>query len=263
MVGLAISSKYNGISLVLAPALIFLAVEWKRLFKDLLRTAETVLISVALMAAGYGIGTPRAILWPAWYFKRMIPAFLNSNTYDLVPDQTIGVFGQWGTLAEVLGWPLLVLFVLALVYALARLIADRTKSVKDARWVVLAVILAVDLPLLVSYLRRPRYFLALAPLIAILVALCLQEGNSAGSRAEPKPFEAHPAMGGGWVGFGAGLFRFAGGQHRAAVLPRCAPARGGICQYAASRQFNRIHSIPSSNRPQAVQSGKTLPDPLL
>lgn len=179
-VGLGISSKYNGIPLVAAPFLAFVYMEWKNLRRDLLRTAETVFISLALTVLGYGIGTPRALLSASWYFKRMIPTFLNSNTYELGPDSVIGLVGQWGTLIEVIGLPVFLLAIAAVITAAVRIVRHyRTKETEgrssmDAVLVFLIIMLIVDLPLLVSFLRRPRYFLALVPFIMVLVALFVQ-----------------------------------------------------------------------------------------
>lgn len=179
-VGLGISSKYNGIPLVAAPLAVFLYVEWQNLRKDLLRALETVFIGLVLTVAGFGIGTPRAVLLASWYFKRMIPTFLNSNTYELAPDAVIGLFGQWGTLIEVLGWPVFVLFIAAAAAAILRLIhhfrgkGTTERPSVDAILVVLVILLVVDLPLLVSFLRRPRYFLLMVPLVMVLAALFLE-----------------------------------------------------------------------------------------
>jgi 4-amino-4-deoxy-L-arabinose transferase-like glycosyltransferase len=51
-VGLAASSKYNGGVLVFAPFIVYLITERKVLFKDLLRTIETLFISAALCFSG-------------------------------------------------------------------------------------------------------------------------------------------------------------------------------------------------------------------
>ncbi|MEJ2759810.1 MAG: hypothetical protein P8046_15130, partial [Anaerolineales bacterium] len=128
----------------------------------------------------YGIGTPRALLSASWYFKRMIPTFLNSNTYELSPDSVIGLVGQWGTLIEVIGLPVFLLAIAAVITAVIRLVRHyRAKETEgrgrmDALLIFLVVMLIVDLPLLISYLRRPRYFLALVPFIMVLVALFVQ-----------------------------------------------------------------------------------------
>jgi hypothetical protein len=179
-VGMGISSKYNGIPLVAAPLAVFLYIQWEHLRKDSLRALETIFIGIALTGLGYGLGTPRAVLAASWYFRRMIPAFLNSNTYELAPDAVIGLFGQWGTLIEVLGWPVFILSIAAVVLALVRLVryyrgkTEDTHGSMQAILVMLVVILIVDLPLLVSFLRRPRYTLPMVPLVMVLVALFVQ-----------------------------------------------------------------------------------------
>ncbi len=179
-VGMGISSKYNGIPLVAAPMLVFLYAEWRNLRRDFLRAAETVFIGLVLTVLGYGIGTPRALLATSWYFKRMIPAFLNSNTYELSPDSVIGLVGQWGTLIEVIGLPVFILFMAAFVAAVVRLVRQtrsketEARSSVDALLVFLIILLIVDFPLLISFLRRQRYFLPLVPFVMVLSALFVQ-----------------------------------------------------------------------------------------
>ena len=67
-VGCAASSKYTGASFLLIVLCVFLIVNWNRLNKDWLRTAETLFIASVLTVAGYVIGTPKSLLWMAFYF---------------------------------------------------------------------------------------------------------------------------------------------------------------------------------------------------
>jgi 4-amino-4-deoxy-L-arabinose transferase-like glycosyltransferase len=93
-VGLAASSKYTGGSLLLVPLFVLIFMNWGDVRRNWLQSFETLFIGGALSFGGYIIGTPKALLWMAYYFKRVIPALqhypqygFNSNPHRLL--------GQW------------------------------------------------------------------------------------------------------------------------------------------------------------------------
>ena len=94
LVGLAASSKYNGASLILAPLVVSLLNYKQTRQNSLLSVLETLLIGLALSGAGYALGTPQALLWMAFYFKRMPVALLNVAAYARQPGSLIGLLGQ-------------------------------------------------------------------------------------------------------------------------------------------------------------------------
>lgn len=188
LVGLAASSKYNGLSLVIVPLVVYLLIQRKVLFKNGLATVETLFIAATLTALGYALGTPKALLWAAFYFKRAVPAILRHATYARQPGSPIGLFGQWQQLIQMLGLGVFLLLAGAVVwYAVLLLRSARGKTVPSQAHlplvgVVLLALLAMDLPMLVSFNYQPRFYLPMLPALAVLGALFVQDlvGISAG-----------------------------------------------------------------------------------
>ena len=176
-VGMATSSKYNGISLVLAPVLVYLYTERRALFKQPLRTFETLFIGGALTFLGYAIGTPKSFFWMSYYFKRMIPALIHTGNYARQPDSVRGILGQYASFANGVGLPLFILFAAAFLWASYKVFQayGLRKEKPDARTGVLAIlvlsILALDLPIMISYNYPVRFFLSMMPIFAVLGAL--------------------------------------------------------------------------------------------
>src|SRR5260221_8649751 len=111
-VGMAASSKYNGISLVIAPILIYIVSHRRALFN--LRTLEIFFIGSVLTFLGFVFGTPKALTSMSFYFKRMIPALLRTGNYLVEPGSVRGYIGQYASFAQGVGLPLFILFVIAL-----------------------------------------------------------------------------------------------------------------------------------------------------
>jgi len=180
-VGMAASSKYNGISLVIAPALVYLIAQRRVLLERPLRTLETIFISSVLTFLGFAVGTPKSFFWMTYYFKRMIPALLRTGNYARQPDSVRGIVGQYGNLADGTGMPLFILFAIAFVWAGYKVIQAR-RSKTEARGpradfiaIALLGILALDLPIMASYNYATRFFLPMMPLFAVLAALFIGE----------------------------------------------------------------------------------------
>ena len=180
-VGMAASSKYNGISLVIAPAAVYLVLQRRHLWKDPLRTVETVFLGGVLTFLGFALGTPKALFWMTYYFKRMVPALLHTGNYARQPDSVRGILGQYASFAEGTGWLLFILFALALGWAVYRTFQAwrSAPEQRDPQTPLLAIlllsILALDLPVMVSYNFATRFFLPLYPLFAVLGALFIAE----------------------------------------------------------------------------------------
>jgi len=178
-VGMAASSKYNGISLVIAPALIYIASRKRDLFD--LRTLETLFIGGVLTFLGFAFGTPKALTWMVYYFKRMIPALLHTGNYLRQPDSVRGYLGQYGSFFQGVGLPLFILFVLALgwtcykVYRVYIVKQEQRDARSDFLVILLLAIFALDIPVLVSYNYPMRFFLPMLSLFAILGALFVAE----------------------------------------------------------------------------------------
>ncbi len=179
--GCAASSKYTGATFVVILVVIYLISNWRTIFQDWLRTAETVFIAAALTVAGYAVGTPKALLWMAFYFKRMLPAALRFASYGRGPDSLIGFSGQWGTFREAVGTAVYVLFLLAFLWSAAKLFFYLTKrmpgdqSRMNVTLVLLIAIVLFDLPFLISYNYVPRFFLPFLPMFAVLASLFVED----------------------------------------------------------------------------------------
>ena len=179
-VGLAASSKYIGGSLVILPLAVYLVAQRKNFRREPLPVAETLFISTALTFLGFASGTPKALFWMTYYFKRVVPALQWQVAYGRQPGSTRGIFGQYGVIADGLGLPLAWLFGAALLWTGYRVWQGyrnpERKAVPPtgAFAILLFAILVLDLPMLFSYNYQLRYFLTLMPLLAVLAAFFVQ-----------------------------------------------------------------------------------------
>jgi hypothetical protein len=179
--GCAASSKYTGVSFIVILIVIYLISNWKTLFKDWLRTLETLFIAAALTVAGYVVGTPKALFWMAFYFKRMVPAALRFASYGRGPDSLIGLYGQWGTFQSAVGTAAYILFLVAFFWSAAKLIlylksrVQEGKNRMDIILVLLVAIILFDIPFLMSYNYVPRFFLPFLPMFAVLASLFVED----------------------------------------------------------------------------------------
>jgi hypothetical protein len=176
VVGMAASSKYIGGSLIILPLAVYLLGQRKNLQKELLPVAETLFISLALAFLGFAAGTPKALFWMTYYFKRVFSALQWQVGYGKQPDSIRGILGQYGVLTDGLGWPLMLLFGAAFIWGWYQVIRGyRKQEIKPASQsgvlaILLFAILVLDLPLLFSYNYQLRYFLTIMPLLAVLSA---------------------------------------------------------------------------------------------
>ena len=180
-VGLAASSKYTGGTLIVVVITVYLAGNWGELKKDLTGSLETLFISIVLAFLGFAVGTPKALLWMTYYFKRMLPAMFRFRVYGAATDVKIGLTGQWSTLQSALGSPLYFLFMASLIWIFVKLtlfyfrkIEEDEKKMKSF-FTLLLTIIVFDLPLLVSYNYVPRFFLPLVPLLAVFSAFFVEQ----------------------------------------------------------------------------------------
>ena len=176
-VGMAASSKYNGISLVLVPVLVYLFTERHSILKQPLRTLETLFIGGALTFLGYAAGTPKSLFWMSYYFKRMIPALIHTGNYARQPDSVRGILGQYASFANGVGLPLFILFAAAVLWAVYKVFRSYKfkEEEQDPRADVLVILLlsllALDLPIMISYNYPVRFLLSMMPIFAVLGAL--------------------------------------------------------------------------------------------
>ncbi|HET9908043.1 MAG TPA: phospholipid carrier-dependent glycosyltransferase [Anaerolineales bacterium] len=176
--GIAVSSKYIAITLVLIPMIVYLWTRRNAGLKLSLETFETLFISGALTYLGYAIGTPKALTWMVYYFKRLIPALIYNSNYGVQPDSLRGILGQYSVFLDAVGLPLFLLFVAGLLWGVYKVVQAYQAKAFDRetyRGLLLLTILVLDLPILVSYNYPTRFFLPLMPFFAILSALFIRD----------------------------------------------------------------------------------------
>ncbi|MBK9924375.1 MAG: phospholipid carrier-dependent glycosyltransferase [Anaerolineales bacterium] len=180
-VGLATSSKFTGVSLILAPLAVYLIEEKDNIKKNWL--VSLIVLSVGGLIAfwGFGLGTPKVLVAPYFYLKHLLPTLQWQTTYGYQPDSIRGIFGQYGVTANGLGLGLMLLFGIGLVWAIWKVIkahrehtASEQPQIKSFT-VILIAILALDLPMMISYNYQLRYFLTLMPFLAIFSALFIEQ----------------------------------------------------------------------------------------
>ena len=177
-VGMAASSKYIGGSLVLALLTVYISEQRPNLRRQWFPIAETLFISAALTYLGFALGTPKALTWMAYYFKRLYTTLQWQVNYDHQADSVRGFIGQYGVMANGLGLGLVLLFGVGLIWAIWKVFrSNREGAVPQTRSlaIILLAILALDLPMMVSYNYQLRYFLTLMPLLAVLTAFFIVE----------------------------------------------------------------------------------------
>jgi 4-amino-4-deoxy-L-arabinose transferase-like glycosyltransferase len=171
--GMAASSKYIGGSLILAVLAYYLFSQRKNFRSQIFSILETLFISAALTFLGYAIGTPKALFWMTYYFKRVLTALEWQINYGHTPGAVRGAIGQYQVLWNGLGIVIFLLFAAAFVWACMQVIrAHRQKtltheSVPANFSVLLLALFALDLPMMVSYNYQFRYFLTILPILAV------------------------------------------------------------------------------------------------
>ena len=176
--GMAVSSKYIAITLVLVPIIIFWWTEEKEILKSSLNTFETLFIGGALTYLGYAVGTPKALTWMAYYFKRLIPALIYNSNYGVQPGSVRGIVGQYSVFLDAVGFPLFFLFMTAFLWGIYKILrAYQAKLLNEEKYrgLLLLTILVLDLPIMASYNYPTRFFLPLMPFFAILSALFIRD----------------------------------------------------------------------------------------
>jgi 4-amino-4-deoxy-L-arabinose transferase-like glycosyltransferase len=180
-VGLAASSKYNGIVLAPVPVILYFIARKKELFKDWLASLETLSIGAALVVGGYVLGTPRALLQMSSYFQKMLPAFFQHSIFGRLPDMPVGFIGQWNVFDYSVGKAVYFLFILAFIWFIFKFFrgllrrADLKQERLDLVAVVLLAILLFDVPFWFSYNYQERFFISFIPMLAVLAALFVQQ----------------------------------------------------------------------------------------
>jgi 4-amino-4-deoxy-L-arabinose transferase-like glycosyltransferase len=179
--GLATSSKYNGLPFLALPALVYLLFAEEVRQRKWISLFETLSLGGVLFFLGYAVGTPKALLWMSYYFKRMTPAFLRHARFGRTPSSQIGAWGQWRVARETFSAAVFFWYGLAflwfaaesLLLALGKL--ERGAARVRAVTVLVLAVLLFDLPIMISYNYQSRFFLPFIPLLSVLAALFLED----------------------------------------------------------------------------------------
>lgn len=191
-VGMAASSKYTGGSLLLVVLVTYFSLQWRSIKSEWFRIGETLFIGGALTFLGYALGTPKALTWMAFYFKRVFAALNWQVNYGRNPDSVRGFFGQYEVLQQGLGTALYLLFAAAFLWTGYQIVqAIRSRSIQRGSLmsflaVVLLAIVVFDLPIMISYNFQLRYFLPMMPPLAILAAFFVVDMHGKASTIHPR-----------------------------------------------------------------------------
>ena len=125
-VGLAASSKYTGGSLLLVPLFVLILMNWGDPARNWLQSFEMLFIGGVLSFGGYIIGTPKALLWMAYYFKRVIPALQRlSAIWIIILELRLGCLVNGLCLKTAVGTFAYYLFILCFIWFAVKLILWR------------------------------------------------------------------------------------------------------------------------------------------
>lgn len=175
-IGLAASSKYNGVVLLPAPVILFALLRQRHFWIDWRGSLRTCTIGVLLAGVAYALGTPRALLSPSSYLPVVAAALLDLRV-SAPPGLAIGALGQWRFMIQAFGEPTFVLFVAGFIWALHTITSGRGEvrggTVQGALRVLLVCIVVFNSPFWFSYNYQERYFLPFLPWLSVVAALGL------------------------------------------------------------------------------------------
>lgn len=180
-VGLAASSKYTGGSLILLPVTVYIVANWTKVRSRWLSMFRILFLGGVLSLLGYGIGTPKALFSPVYYFSHVIPALRNYPQYGFNSGAQIGLFGQWIVFEGAVGTFAYYVFILAFLWFTVRLILWKLGKVAFESGqaggvaILMSAVLIFDLPFMISINYIGRYFIPFVPFLAILGALLMDE----------------------------------------------------------------------------------------
>ncbi len=187
-VGLAASSKFTGGSLILLPVAVYVVVNWGEVRSRWLPMIGILFLGGVISLLGYGLGTPKALFAPVYYFSHVIPALQNYPQYGFNSGSSLGLYGQWAVFKEAVGTFAYYVFILAFLWFAMRLILWKMgKTSFENKFaqgvgVLMAAVLIFDLPFMISINYIGRYFIPFVPFLAILGAFLVSEIASIAKR---------------------------------------------------------------------------------
>lgn len=181
MVGMAASSKYTGVSMVLLPITVFVFMNWTVVRREWLRSFGVLFIGGLLVILGYGIGTPRLFIVPMDYLAKAVPAALRFSQYGFNSGVSIGLYGQWQVFKDAVGTFAYYFFLIAFVWYIVYLFLHKigrtrlNETLLPGILILTLNVILFDLPFLISINYIPRHFIPFVPLFAILAAFFVDD----------------------------------------------------------------------------------------
>lgn len=180
-VGLAASSKYTGGSLIFLPVAVYVVANWAEIRSRWLLMIGNLFLGGVISLLGYGLGTPKALFAPVYYFSNVIPALRNYPQYGFNSGSPIGLFGQWAVFEGAVGIFVYYVFILAFLWFTMRLAlwkmgrASLESRMARGVGILISAVLIFDLPFVISINYIGRYFIPFVPFLAILAAFFIDE----------------------------------------------------------------------------------------
>ncbi len=184
--GIATGCKYNGV--LLLPAMVFMIWFAER---NLHIALKNVIGGMCLFCIPMLIAIPKAVVFPVEFLSYIYSNFwigYLSRDQGWGAGSRIGLLGQWGVIVEVVGTPLVILFLCLLLYcaALAATKMGQKKFGESIRsnmrlMFLLLCTMSIEGPLLVSRVYFPRYFVPIIPFLIVASCVALQRVWHVGS----------------------------------------------------------------------------------
>ncbi len=179
--GLAIASKYNGIGLTLAIAVVFFYTEKSDPPQQPIQVLKTLFIGGGICLLAYLLSNPTAALHPLTYLHDLLPALRHHSIYARTPSSPIGALGEWQVMINALGLPAFLMLTGSALYGVSQLILTKPvhtrtdSSYTRSAYILLVCLIALDLPILFSYNLQARFILPLLPPAFALTALSIED----------------------------------------------------------------------------------------
>ena len=176
-IGLAGSSKYNGLGLAVMPVFMLLYDQREKLKQNAFEIFKTLLVGGGWFLVGFLIGTPQAITQFSIFRQYFSVSMFQHAGFDRQPDTPVGIIGQWAVLGESMGMAAAILFLVSVLYHVillirgGRWIVDKGDKRRQGIEVILVALVSLNLPMLMVYNYAARFYLPMMILAAVLVGL--------------------------------------------------------------------------------------------
>jgi len=190
-IGLATASKYNGVSLILAPVILVIWDHRNEIKRLNLRALKLIIWGCGLALIGFGLGSPQIFRHFRLFVTVIGLTMRHHAEFNTNPNSVLGIVGQWPVLFGLLGILVSIFCILAVVYELSGLFSKGDFYVDFRRSrhltsVIMLSILALNLPMLFVKNYPARFFVTLIPLFTVLVGLFFEDIYLAGKKTYGK-----------------------------------------------------------------------------